>query len=95
MKKKLSKLNAMLKNIKYKKYIKVDCGEWNRWINFASSMLRDPDFKFAQETIRGIREDIKEKQRITQPQKVALNNIYEGGSNKYRGERFYDEQNQY
>ena len=80
---------------KYKKYVKVECGEWGRWVKFAESMLRDTDFRFASETIRGIRDDIKEKQRITQPQKVALNNIYEGGSNKYRGYGMGGDENEY
>lgn len=91
---KKSKLNK-LKGVWKKTYWKVECGDWKRWIKFANSMLRDPELNFAKETIQGIRDDVEEKQRITQPQKVALNNIYEGGSNKYRGERFYDEQNQY
>lgn len=78
-----SKAKASWKAVRYQE----GNGPWKKWVEFADFILKDKDFNFASATVRGIRKTIAETKVVTQAQMVALNNIYEGGSNKYRGGR--------
>ena len=46
------------------------------WINLIDDMLLDEDYEFATNTLEGILKDIKRKNRITDKQEKAVNNIY-------------------
>lgn len=61
-----------------------------RMVNKIDSMLLDPDFQFARDTLEDIQRTIQRTDAVTEGQERAVDNIWEGGLRHGQAHRGWD-----